>query len=490
MDPYSNDSSDFEGDLHTYETSERLEFMQWNIAGASSMHALLQSQTVTLKPDVVLLQETLLRENSLFSYKGYTIRKTPRTDTTRGLLTLVKDTMQSTKLPTIQCGEAELLSVEIRLGHTTLTLHNIYNSTRKSLEAENLFASISVSNAILAGDLNAHHPFLNSPSTNPTGRHLYSLLQDFPNVALLNRLPATTHIAGGTLDLMFIPRALHNTASWMLHPSLASDHFAILATVPTPKLPPIPPPPVKWNPDFAQWDIFERHMTTWALQLAENPSEDPTFLLMEFTKPITLAADASMPMKGRNPQRNHKDAWYYCPRIKEMNRRINKTHKLFRRHRTDGLLLLLRELIAKVVQVANKVKREKWLQRCSQISQQTSLKAIWAWFNKVSGSKRHQTKPTHPQPHQEAMNIGQTLANRTKSTNLCPATQARQEQLLPRRNDLVRAACNEPPCTDALYTSADLDAALAKCRDTAPGADGITYSMLKHLGDPAKNSYL
>ncbi|XP_068243803.1 uncharacterized protein [Palaemon carinicauda] len=173
-----------------------------------------------------------------------------------------------------------------------------------------------------------------------------------------------------------------------------------------------------------------------------------------------------------------------------MNKRINRTRKLFRRHRTDGLLLLLRELIAEAVQVANEVKREKWLQWCSKISQQTSLKAIWAWFNKVSGSKRHQTKPTHPQPHQEAMNIAQTLANRSKSTNLCPATQARQEQLRPRRNDLVRAACNEPSCTDALYTSAELEAALAKCRDTAPGADGITYSMLKHLGEPAKNSYL
>ncbi|XP_068237080.1 uncharacterized protein [Palaemon carinicauda] len=88
------------------------------------------------------------------------------------------------------------------------------------------------------------------------------------------------------------------------------------------------------------------------------------------------------------------------------------------------------------------------------------------------------------------MNIAQTFANWTKSTNLCPATQARQEQLRPRRKDLVRAACNEPSCTDALYTSAELDAAIAKCRDTGPGADGITYSMLKHLGEPAKNSYL
>ncbi|XP_068203579.1 uncharacterized protein [Palaemon carinicauda] len=66
----------------------------------------------------------------------------------------------------------------------------------------------------------------------------------------------------------------------------------------------------------------------------------------------------------------------------------------------------------------------------------------------------------------------------------------RQKQLPPKRNDLVREACDEPSCTHALYTSAELDTALAKCRDTAPGAQGITYSMLKHLGEPAKNSYL
>ncbi|XP_068203704.1 uncharacterized protein [Palaemon carinicauda] len=117
-------------------------------------------------------------------------------------------------------------------------------------------------------------------------------------------------------------------------------------------------------------------------------------------------------------------------------------------------------------------------------------RAIWAWFNKVSRSKRHQTKPTHPQPYQEAVNIAQTFANRTNQQTYAQLHRPGRNNFGPEETTYSKAACNEPSCTDALYTSAELDAALAKCRDTAPGADGITYSMLNHLGEPTKNSYL
>ncbi|XP_068222228.1 uncharacterized protein [Palaemon carinicauda] len=411
------------------------------------------------------------------------------TDTCRGLITLVKNTIPSKRIEDINCHDANTLSIQITLLNTTLTIHNIYRPPASVLDANLLFAAAETQDTIISGDFNAHHPFLKSPSlTNATGDHLHSLLEDFPGVKLLNNVDIPTHIAGGRLDLTFVSHNLTYGSSWDLHPLLTSDHYGTVSSFRLDKLPDPPPPPRRWNPDFAHWDLFEQHMTSWAERYSVRPPEDADNILLSLNNQLNEAAASSMPKK-KSFVKDHKDSWYYNPRIKAMNKRLNRVRKLFRRNNTEALYQTLISVARHATEVANDVKKEKWLDWCSQVSGLTPIQKIWAWFNKVSG-KRYTARVTHPDPPAEALRIAQNFANRSKSDNLSIQARQRQEVLYPIRMNMVTAGCNIPDDTDALYTMEELNTALSKNKDTAPGADNITYSMLKHMGNPAKEIYL
>ncbi|XP_068225280.1 uncharacterized protein [Palaemon carinicauda] len=463
--------------------------LQWNILGIRLKYAILQSQVAVQRPDIILLQETLLREHTSFKFANYKIYRTHHTDISRGLLTLIKNTIPSQRITDIDCHEAETLSVQITLLNTTLTIHNIYKSPTRDIDATPLFADAETQSTVFSGDFNGHHPFLKSTSpTNTTGEHLYSLLGDFPGVKLLNNVDMPTHIAGGRLDLTFVSQDLCNNSSWDLHPVLTSDHFGTCFSLQLDKLPDPPPPPKRWNPDFAKWDLFEQHMTSWADRYSAAPLEDADNLLLTLSEQLTEAAASSMPMK-KPFTKNYKDSWYYNPRIKAMNKRLNRIRKLFRRYNTDSLYQNLVVVTQHSAQVATEVKNEKWYDWCAEVNATTPLKKIWDWFNKVSG-KRSTIKVSHPDPPAQALRLAQEFANRSKSDNLAPEARHRQRVLYPIRLNMITAACNISDDTDALYTMEELNVALSKTKDTAPGTDLITYSMLTHMGDPAKEIYL
>ncbi|XP_068225474.1 uncharacterized protein [Palaemon carinicauda] len=414
--------------------SNNINVLSWNILGIRAKYALLQSQVAIQRPDIILLQGTLLRENK-FNFANYKIYRQHWTDTCRGLLTLVKNTIPSKRIADINCHDANTLSIQITIINTTLTTHNIYRPPASILYANLLFAAAETQDTIISGDFNAHHPFLKSPSlTNSTGDHLHSLLEEVPRVKLLNNVDIPTHIAGGRLDLTFVSQNLRYGSTWDLHPILTSDHYGTVSSFRLEKLPDPPPPARRWNPDFAHWDLFEQHMTSWAEKYSVGPPEDSDNILLSLNNQLNEAAASSMPKK-KSFVKDHKDSWYYNPRIKAMNKWLNRIRKLFRRNNTEALYQTLISVARHATEVANEVKEEKWLDWCSQATQ-------------------------------------------------------RQEVLYPIRMAMVTAGCNISDYTDALYTIEELDIALSKTKDTAPGADNITYSMLKHMGDPAKEVYL
>ncbi|XP_068204626.1 uncharacterized protein [Palaemon carinicauda] len=429
-------------------------------------------------------------------YKVYTTYLSP---TTRGLTTLVKSRIPSKLLPSIDCGtEAETLNVQIYLLATTLTVHNIYKTPAKSIEAEALFAAASDDDSIIAGDFNAHHQFLNSISeTNQTGRHLYDLLQKYPDLALLNNVTEATHLKGGYLDLTFLSIAIQRGSKWQLHPLLTYDHFTIEVKLELEKYPLLLHPqkggtqnvgasvsmPQKKNSEKKHADAWyynsrikeinarinktrklpRRHRTDELHNLLVEIIKHSVQVLLEVKNDKCqyqeVGASVSIPQK-KNSEKKHADAWYYNSRIKEMNARIKRTRKLLRRHRTDELHNLLEEIIKHSVQVSLGVKIDKWYSWCNEVNFSTSLAKIWVWFNKVSG-KYNIPRVTQPDPLAEA-----------------------------KRNNIVESACNIVDDSDP-YTKEELNTAPAKGRkDTAPRADLITYSMLRNMGNHTKLVYL
>lgn len=95
--------------------------------------------------------------------------------------------------------------------------------------------------------------------------------------------------------------------------------------------------------------------------------------------------------------------------------------------------------------------------------------------------------PTHPQ--QEAERLATSFTTQSSSDQFPPHTRHIQQQLQPHREETVREAIEKADVTDRPFTLQELERAKNRGRDTASGADSMSYSMLAHAG-PAGDAAL
>ena len=469
-----------------------LKILNWNIAGAHRKTATLLAHCKTEHYDVITLQETLLQRGKKFKLNGYTTYTTPHEDTNRGLAILVKNSIPAKRIANpISCGNnVEVMATTITLQNYQLDIYNVYRKLTQGrvgeLELSNLCGHASSRNTLITGDFNAHHNILSSPShTNEAGEHIASMLTDFPDVALLNN-GEPTHIRGGRLDLSFISTPLRSATKWGVHPTLTSDHFATKMVLDTPQLPPIPPPPPRWNQELADWAIFQREMKNWADNYIIP--EDIDQFESDLVSAIHAAADKAMPMKT-NGNFNFKDSWYYCEEVRLLKTRLNRVRKLYRRRPTQENRILLTTVNGDTQQRLAEIRTEKWMDWCTTICQHTQLSKIWKFLKAVSGKYR-QTQVTHPQPLVEAERLATKFADRTKTANLSHESQQALDEWAPMRNMAINQACQEADNTDVEYTIQELRLTYKSGKDTAPGDDRITYTMISCLGEAGETMVL
>ena len=466
--------------------SSRLKVLQWNVQGLRpKKHQVLQA-IFEEDLDVVLLQETLTPVTFEWRVAGYTLHSLHATEGTRGCAALVRSTIPHHRVASpVHCGDnVEVLALKMQVGGRPLLLYNIYRSQRHTLEAGELVTLASQVSLLVAGDFNAHHPVLLSPSpANATGRHLAALLEDVPHIHLLNTGEAT-HTRGGRLDLTLVSSDLRAGATWQVHPTLTSDHFATLTTLPV--APPAPPrPPPRWNIRRADWDSFQASLAEW--WATYQPPADLHQQERDLTAAIERAADAAIPRSA--PSRRHRpDWWFYNEEVREHNHRVNVHRKLFKRRPNPTNLRLLQDVVARAREVSLRAREAKWLEWCASFSHNTSLSQLWRSVRTATGTAPPRPA-AHPHPHQEAERLVAVFTARGSSDQLPPHTHRLQQQLRPRRVEAVAEATQEADVTDRPFSLQELRQAKKRGRDTAAGADGVTYSMLAHLG-PAGDAAL
>ena len=432
------------------------------------------------------MQETLQKQNHGLGLSGYTTYKLPAThEGVRGLITFVKNTIPSHLIQNpISCGEGvEALAVSLQLLETNITIYNIYRQQQTTLELGELFSTNH--NIFIGGDFNAHHPILSSTQpANEDGEHIAFLLEEIEGICLLNN-GRPTHIRGGRLDLSFINTHLRGRTTWAIHPTITSDHFGITTKINIPKLPPPPPPPPKWNQSLANWTKFQNFLKQWS----ENyvPPEDTDLLEADIVLAFHNACKASMP-KTKQPKYNYKDAWYYSPEVKKLKNRLNRVRKIFRKNPTDTNHGLLTEVTKDVHKQLAEIRTAKWLEWCGKLNQHTSTKQLWLWLKRVAGKK--QNTINHPNPQQKAEELAAFFANRAASAQLPISTQNTQNNLREQRWERINAACLEDSITNLPFSSQELHSTFKSKKDTAPGADSITYTMIKNMGDAGDKIFL
>ena len=483
--------SNLEPRLVSQQLNERpkpLKILQWNLNSFRAKRAALMVTAKSEDIDIIMLQETLVKQGLPPTFSGYRVFSDPRIpQQTRGCMILVKNSIPSQRIDSpISCGNmVETQAVKIFLADQSLICYNIYKQHGGDLDISELMAEAESQPIIIGGDFNAHHPRLNSvTSTNVAGTHIIQTLDETSGLTLLNN-GEPTHINGGRLDLTFLSEVLTNKAHWEVHQTLTSDHFAVLTTLELQRLPPPPPPPKKWNHKKADWSKFKQAMDDWLQTYV--PAEQADQLESDIVRALQHAADVSMPIVG-NSKQHHKDHWYYCAEVKELNARINRVRKLFRKRRTDENYALLREVANHVCERSKEICHDKWLEWCAMLNEHTYIGDLWKGLKRIAGKRTERI--VIPQPEQEANRLAELFANRTSSNNLPAATRSMQERLDAGRWVKIEEACNQVDDTDRPFTLRELRLCKHKGKDTAPGSDGITYSMIANMGEKGEELYL
>ncbi|XP_076030910.1 uncharacterized protein LOC143019096 [Oratosquilla oratoria] len=155
----------------------------------------------------------------------------------------------------------------------------------------------------------------------------------------------------------------------------------------------------------------------------------------------------------------------------------------YRRRPTRNGSERLREVVAHARQVSRRVKEAKWLEWCASFSQHTRLADLWSNLRTATGGSL--SRPSaHPRPQQEAERMADTFADRCVSDQL-PARMSRTLQHLRlERERLIWDGRVRLDPADCPLTHRKLTRAKRAGRDTATGADGVTYTMVTHA-DPA-----
>lgn len=440
--------------------------------------------------DVFLLQETLLPANTTFRISGYRSFFLPYVrGHTRGCAILVRNYLRCEISPNlIECGEGvEVQAVILHLPNHALNVYNIYRSHNSTLDLSELFTLAAREPVLLGGDFNSHHPFLSSPRpSNAAGRHLLEMLTDPGGLHLINDVSVPTHIMNGRLDLSLVSTHFHSTSKWSLHPTLTSDHFAICIFIEVAALPPPRLPPPAFNMRLANWSTF--HATSEDLFESTQAPEVLEDQEQHIIQTILTAARSSIPLK-KDHFISHRDHWIHGPRVKELNHRVNSARKAYRRDPNPQTRLYLQSVVRHVSSAKAELRNSDWISWCRGLNAHTGLREMWKRVASMY-SPRPAPPPSHPDPLGEAERLAAHFASRTSSALIPPTVQARQSELAESREQDIALACTQPDETDHPFTPEELSAAMIKRKDTAPGVDGVTYSMLWNLGNTGQTHLL
>ncbi|KAK2724151.1 hypothetical protein QYM36_000869 [Artemia franciscana] len=217
--------------------------IQLNIRGMGKSKVVeLKNLLVRSKPDIVLIQETLLNEQKTSpNFKGYSMARWDRkTGPGGGLMTLVKDNIPFKIVDDFISGKNEIGIISIKEDGTDnwISVINYYNRTATDFDFKQFKDAFQKckERKIIAGDFNLHNPMWDSTSS---PNHNSNLLADFITdpqnmVCLITPIDLGTRLnplngKTSTIDLTIASLDLSVDFEVVIPSPFDSDHFPIMS---------------------------------------------------------------------------------------------------------------------------------------------------------------------------------------------------------------------------------------------------------------------
>ena len=442
------------------------------------------------RPEFVALSETWINVNSKYIpsfYKYHPVWKHRETGAGGGLCILVREGVQYQELNLNQYHNGLLEIQGIRLFESNqryIDVLNVYNPNKNVTVNEFRFYINQLSNKfVICGDFNAHSRILNENITSPnqTGRAIETVLDD-NNICLINPLNFYTRInvvncSRSCLDLCFSSPNIASDITLTQLAAIDSDHLPILINIQIRAIITECSYRKKWRTNDRRLGSFSHN-----IKPSKLPSPNTTSNLVEdITNRVYDAAVESIGLTSGKP-RVHKrtPCWTTeCSRVVAERRRALKV--LEREPLPSNADIYLEK--ARVAQaVLKKAKKDSFKKFITDLRYDTPTGEVWRKFRALKG---YTPEPSNPILLGSCLLLNldekvEAFADHYMNvSNFTPSSTLLEIPDFERLEKEAEADCTREYNID--ITIGELNNALAKCRNTSPGQDNITYLLVKHF---------
>ena len=477
--------------------------LNWNVNGVIARQAQLHLLINSNNYDIITLQETRLNSKThwnfdLPGYRKYVgFASICENDTNpRGLLTFVKEELASEKVIHPEYKDAfENLIVNISTPNGIHEVQNIYWSPGRNpkdfpklTKANKKAVSLSIN-----GDLNAiHHqwlaPNIKYPS-NGHGRVLAQMLNDNSKLVLMNpREPTTTY--GSMLDMCIVSDNISPVTNVTILDDYSDIHYAMEIEINIKRYVDKESFVPRLKLEAADWDAFTNQLELNFANSGIINEITPERLDDAAVKMAEIYYDtATQTIPQTKYHHRPWRSWYWCP---EVARAIRKANYWRRAHKKKIIIPNLKarkaKAIAEEAEAITKAKHNAWSRICNDIILTNNDRKAWQRIKSLRRIGLPSNRRKQINPKVKADELAKAFAQRTSSINLTRRIQDTMRWLEPGRLQQINEAINDPdPEFDIDITEHEINHAYKKGKDSAPGEDKVTYSMVKNSGPMAKS---
>ena len=467
--------------------------LQWNAQSLPAHGDELQRHldTINHKPSVICIQETWLQENKSFHLKGYStsVRKDRPLRRGGGVAIYVLEGKAHRVIPVVS--SLECCAVEVFSGSSHITICNIYHTDQPP--SKSLFSDIIQqlpAPVFFCGDFNAHHSLWGGRYDDNKGKALESFIQENGFIVLNDGSGTRLASDGSTsvIDLAFTTPRLAAKSEWAIHQesTLGSDHFPITTVISDQPQQRPPPGQPRWNMNRANWSLYT---TICAEEVtAALAATNVDVFYKGVMAGINKAAERSIPVSRPSTEKPGAPWWNdECSKAAEERKEaLNRVRRT--RHPDDyNLYVAVKKKCSLLIR---KTKKEHWRDYCAEVSESTTSKEVWDRVRLMSG-RAVKTKGPNLLVDEtgrvvtDSREIADLLAdqyeNASSDNNLSEEFIRHRRRFETEQESILNDRSEYGGAINELFTMQELRTALAAAKDTAPGRDNITASMLRHL---------
>lgn len=324
---------------------------------------------------------------------------------------------------------------------------------------------------VIGGDFNGHHSLWGSSSNNVAGVNLVEAIDCFPNLVVRNEGQPTRVTPPGTnisaVDVTIVSSNLLNMSDWsLLSDTYGSDHYPILL-----KLNEInnqrPPSehPLRWRiSEETNWALYSSLLESALCNIDTSAKAD--VILTSIIASISRVADIVLKRKCyKNINKKTSPPWWdqECSKIAFERK---EALRLFKLNKNLTNFLKYKNITAQSKLLFKQKSKNSWSCFCNSLNAQTNPSIVWKRANAIQRGLMHNIANT--MSVEEAEHFMEKSAPDFVPEEL-PSFPNDKEHFLTRDISLV-----------------EFNANIKIHGDTAPGLDGIVYTMIKRLPDCAK----